>query len=318
MHIGCETMKMSIVTTMYYSEPYLESFYSVLLEALQKIEVDDYEIIFVNDGSPDDSLRKVLQFQESNARITVLDLSRNFGHHKAIIAGLSHARGEFVFLIDCDLEEDPGLLAQFWKEMHAPGNGGIDVIYGIQKKRKGGFFERSLGRFFYKALNYLISIEYPADSLTARLMKKRYVESVMRHQEKSLDVWGIFVLTGYNQLGVSTTKKSKGKSTYTLKKKISIALETITSLSHRPLYLIFFIGLLIFALSVVYIIYIIVNSLYYDMSAVMGWSSIIASIWFIGGLTILLLGIISIYLSKIFLEIKNRPLYLIKDIYKKS
>ena len=128
-------MKLSIVTTLYKSSPYIDEFYVRISKEAQKI-TNDYEIIFVDDGSPDDSLLKVVALYERDSRVKVVELSRNFGHHKAIMTGLSCAKGDFVFLIDSDLEEAPELLGSFWNELQKEDD--LDVVYGVQEKRKGG------------------------------------------------------------------------------------------------------------------------------------------------------------------------------------
>jgi putative glycosyltransferase len=305
-------MKLSVVTTLYYSQDYLEEFYTRTRKALLTI-TDDYQFVFVNDGSPDNSLDKVLQIQSQDKNVLIVDLSRNFGHHKAIMTGLRFATGDYVYLIDCDLEEDPELLIPFWDEIvKAPG---MDVVFGIQKKRKGGYFERISGRLFYSVFSLLTNIDYPHDTLTARLMSRRYVQGIDQFSEKEMDIWGLFVLNGFNQKGIYVKKGSKGKSTYTLKKKLRMALDTITSFSSRPLYLIFVLGLFVMAFSIVNIVYIIYKKIIWGVE-IEGWASILASVWLIGGLVIFILGIIGIYLSKLFLEVKNRPLTIIKDIYK--
>ena len=132
-------LRISVVTTLYYSEKYISEFYNRVSQVLTKI-TDDYEFIFVNDGSPDNSGEKILALQENYPNITLIELSRNFGHHQAILTGLQHVNGDYVFLIDCDLEEDPELLNSFWETIRKDQN--IDVVYGIQLKRKGNFFER--------------------------------------------------------------------------------------------------------------------------------------------------------------------------------
>lgn len=307
-------VKISVVTTLFHSEVFLPEFYSRIAKALQRV-TDEYEIIFVNDGSPDASAARVLNLMEQDPRLVLVDLSRNFGHHQAIMAGLSSAKGDFIFLIDSDLEEDPELLLSFWSVIHE--NTDVDVVYGIQQKRKGGFFERVSGQFFYKVLNLLTRFEYPANTLTARLMKKHYVDSVLDFKEKALDIWVIFILVGYNQKGILTEKKNKGSSTYTLRRKIMIGIDTITSFSHRPLYFIFAIGVLWSFLSIINISIILFKKWMYG-AEVEGWASIMASLWLIGGVIIFLIGIVSIYLSKMFLEIKNRPTTIIKNIYRKS
>ena len=143
-------MKLSIVTTLYKSSEYVEEFYKRITKEAKKI-TDDYEIIFVDDGSPDDSLKKCVSLHKQDQKIKVIELSRNFGHHKAIMTGLSYAKGDFVFLIDSDLEEDPEFLEIFWEELQSGED--LDVVYGLQKSRKGGWFEKFSGGLFYKVFN---------------------------------------------------------------------------------------------------------------------------------------------------------------------
>ncbi len=302
-------MKLSIVSTMYCSQGYLEEFCERASKAAAAIS-DDYEIVLVNDGSPDRSLQKALSLQQRYPEITIVDLSRNFGHHKAIMTGLHYAKGDYVFLIDCDLEEAPELLNDYWKAIQEPG---IDVVFGVQKSRKGGWFERTSGQLFYWLFSVITSVDYPANSLTARLMTRSYVESVITFKEKELDIWGVFVLVGYNQKALEVVKSSKGSTTYTLRKKIRMAIEMITSLSHRPLYLTFFFGILFLAISIVSIVVIVYEKYMYN--ATEGWASIMALIWFVSGVILFILGIFGVYLSKMFLEIKNRPLTLVREVY---
>jgi putative glycosyltransferase len=306
-------LKVSVVTTLYFSEKYIDEFYVRLKRAVTQI-TQDYEFIFVNDGSPDSVGSRVLQLQQNDRNIVLIDLSRNFGHHQAILTGLQHVKGDLVFLIDCDLEEDPELITTFWEAMRKDES--VDVVYGIQVRRKGNFFERTTGNLFYKFLNLITNFDYPANTLTARLMKSNYVAAVLDFREKALDVWAIFVLAGFNQIGIPVTKKSKGTSTYTLMRKIRMGIEIITSLSHRPLYYIFFVGIIWVCISAVYITVILVKKWIYG-AQIEGWASIMASLWLIGGVIIFILGLIGIYLSKIFLEIKDRPLSIIKTIYRK-
>ena len=162
-------MKLSIVTTLCYSPDYVNEFYERVSKEAKKI-TDDYEIIFVDDGSSDDSLQKAVALYEKDIKVKVIELSRNFGHHKAIMTGLSYAQGDFVFLIDSDLEEEPELLGKFWAEMQKDDT--VDVVYGVQKKRKGGWFERWSGEIYYKIVNKLGNMTIPKNIITARLMKK--------------------------------------------------------------------------------------------------------------------------------------------------
>jgi putative glycosyltransferase len=142
-------MRLSIVTTLYYSAPYIEEFYERICKAARKI-TDDIEVIFVNDGSPDNAFQKAISLCEKDKIAKVIDLSRNYGHHKAIMTGLAHADGDLVFLIDCDLEEKPEYLETFYREMVSSG---ADVVYGIQEIRKGGVREKITGAVYWKLFN---------------------------------------------------------------------------------------------------------------------------------------------------------------------
>jgi putative glycosyltransferase len=304
-------MKLSIVTTMYYSRDYLHEFYVRALAAVKKLEIS-YEFIFVDDGSPDDSVRVALDLQQMDASVKVVQLSKNYGHQRAIMTGLQYATGEHIFLIDCDLEEDPALLTEFWAKIHTQTD--LDVVYGIQAKRKGRWFERTSGRLFYKILRFLSSVDYPADTLTARLMTRKYVDAIKKFQEKELDLWGVFILVGFKQEAVVATKGDKGSSTYTFQKKIRRSIEVITSLSSRPLYITFIFGILSFGVAAFTIAIILYKKFFLDVD-VDGWTSILASVWLIGGMILLVLGVFGVYLSKMFLEIKSRPLTVVKNVY---
>lgn len=304
-------MKISVVTTLYYSEQYLWEFYRRIKESILPI-TNSYEIIFVNDGSPDQSLPTALAIQEVDNKVTIIDLTRNFGHHKAIMTGLRFSTGDFVFLIDCDLEESPELLTPFWNEMTQSSD--VDVVYGIQKTRKGNLSERLLGSIFYRIFLLLSDIDYPQNTLTARLMSRRYIQKVTHFQEKELDLWGLFVLAGFHQKGIPVDKGHKGTTTYTFRKKLRMAIDTLTSFSSKPLHLIFLTGVCMLLFSLLNICFIFYQKFFYGIN-VEGWASVLASIWFVGGLIVFILGVISIYLSKMFIEIKARPLTIIKDVY---
>lgn len=305
-------MQLSIVTTLYYSAPYLEEFYTRICFEVEKI-TDDYEIIFVNDGSPDDALDIALSFHRRDDRIRVIDLSKNFGHHKAIMTGLTYSRGDLIFLIDCDLEEDPELLGKFYDERI---RNDVDVVYGVQASRKGGVFERISGQVFYKFLNFLYSYELPKDTLTARLMTKRYVASLIEHREREIYIDGLWAITGFEQIPITVKKHSKGASTYDLRRKLSMAVNAITSFSNKPLVYIFYLGSVVLSLSTLAACYLIIRKIFFN-EYLMGWPSLIVSIWFMGGLTFFCLGIIGIYLSKIFIETKQRPYTIIKKFYER-
>ncbi len=306
-------MKLSIVTSLYFSSPYIMEFYERICLAAEKI-TDDYEIILVNDGSPDNSLEVAISLFEKDKRIKIIDLSKNFGHHKAIMTGLSYSSGDLVFQIDIDLEEEPEILVDFYETFVQSD---VDVVYGVQKKRKGGLFEKISGFFFYTLFNLLSNVKLPHNILMARLMSRRYVNSLLAHQEREVALGGLWQITGYNQIPIYVNKNNKGSTTYTLYKRISLSLKHITSFSNRPLIFISILGVIIIGLTIIYALY---NLYIYTIvgETPSGFTSIILSIWLLGGLTIFSLGVIAIYLSTVFIETKNRPYTIVRHIYEKD
>jgi putative glycosyltransferase len=306
-------MKLSIVTSMYFSAPYIMEFYQRICQAAEKI-TDDFEIIMVNDGSPDNSLEISISIQEKDKRVRIVDLSKNFGHHKAMMTGLSYSRGDLVFLIDIDLEEKPEILLDFYDTFIKSDT---DVVYGVQKKRKGGLFEKISGALFYSLFNLLSNVKMPHNLLMSRLMSRRYVDSLLAHQEREVALGGLWQITGYRQIPLIVNKHSKGTTTYTLYKRLALSLKHITSFSNRPLLLISLLGIIILFVTLIYALY----NLYIFFivgEAPSGFTSIIISIWLLGGLTIFSLGVIAIYLSTVFIETKNRPYTIVRDVYEKK
>ena len=303
-------MDLSIVTTLYYSAPYLEQFYARVCAAAQGVTAN-FEIVLVNDGSPDDSLQTAISLHRKDQRVRVIDLSRNFGHHKAMMTGLTHACGELVFLIDCDLEEEPELLETFYRKLKATE---ADVVFGVQQKRKGRLFERITGAIFFKLFNVLSTHPIPQNLITARLMTRKYVKALVQHRERETMIAGLWTLTGFDQVSLPVKKHLKTSSTYDLRRKVSHLVNAITSFSSKPLVLIFYLGCVILFLSSISALVLIIRKLFFG-ELLLGWPSLIVSIWLLGGLTIFCLGVIGIYLSKIFIEVKQRPYAIVKDVY---
>ena len=303
-------MKLSIVTTLYKSSPYVDEFYERISKEAKKI-TDDYEIIFVDDGSPDDSLQKCIALHRQDPKVKVIELSRNFGHHKAIMTGLSHAQGDFVFLIDSDLEEEPELLGQFWNELQDSND--LDVVYGVQESRKGNWFEKYTGGWFWKVFNKLAHVTISKNPLTVRLMNKNYVNNLVTFEEKELFLAGIFELVGFNQKPLKVKKDSKKSTTYGIAQKIKLLNNAIVSFSSFPLYLSFYLGLIISSFSFIYGVYLVTNKVFFNVVS-SGWTSVMVSIWFFSGVILLTIGILGLYISKIFNEVKQRPI-IIKKVY---
>ena len=307
-------MELSIVTCLFYSAPYIEEFYTRISAAAQKI-TDDYEIIFVNDGSPDNSLEIAISLFEQDKKVKVIDLSKNYQHHKAVMTGLEYTSGSLVFGIDCDLEEEPELLSTFFEEKKK--NPDADVIYGVQETRKGGVFERQSGSLFYSLFNMLSSDRITPNLTSASISTRRYVQSLVQHKEREVYLPGISATTGYNKVPITVKKDSRGSSSYTLRRKIALFINAITSFSNKPLIYVFYLGCIISLLSGGAGFYLILRKVFFG-DVLVGWSSVMVSLWFLGGLLIFCLGVLGIYLSKIFVEVKQRPYTIIRHIYERG
>lgn len=304
-------MKLSIVSTLYRSASYINEFHARASATARHLVEDDFEIILVNDGSPDNSLDVAVKIAEQDSHVVVVDLSRNFGHHKAMMTGLAHARGERIYLIDSDLEEEPEWLERFAAQMEEENT---DVVYGVQRERKGGTFERITGSIFYKLFRTLTGIDQPNNIVTARLMSRRYVQALLNHQERELNIGGLWIITGYKQTTQVVRKHSSSPTTYTLSGKLSHLVNAVTSFSSQPLVFTFYSGLLISISALLFIAYLFLRY-FFISTPPSGYTSLIASIWFFSGLIIFFLGVQGIYLSKIFTEVKQRPYTIIRHIY---
>lgn len=306
-------MQLSIVSTLYRSAPNIEEFHRRVMAAAETI-TDDIELILVNDGSPDDSLTRSLALQHADPRIVVLDLARNFGHHKAIMTGLAHAQGDLVFLVDSDLEEPPELLSRFYVEMNA---GDWDVVYGIQARRRGGWFERTTGAAFFWLVSVLSDQPLPRNLLTARLMRQDYVRALVSHEDREAHFSYLAALTGFHQRPLEVEKLSLSPTTYSFGRKLRMAVQHITTTSTKLLPLVLYFGGAISALAACLIGFYVLRYLTKGVS-VDGFTSLIVSVWFLGGATLLILGIIGIYISAILAEVKRRPYTHLRAIYRSS
>lgn len=303
-------MDLSIVTTLYRSELYINDFYERVSRSAKKI-TDDYEIIFVNDGSPDTSLEKALAIFNSDKKVKIVDFSCNQGHHKALMTGLKKARGGMVFMIDSDLEEKPELLELFYEYYR---NNHADVVLGIQQHRKGGLFERWSGKVFYSVFNWFSDVKIPDNQLTVRLMSRRYVNALTKFKDKNVFLAGLMQLAGFTQLPVAIKKEDKKSSSYTLRKKIDLLINAITSFSEKPLVLIFQSGVVITLFSLLTGLFFLIKKLFWGIE-IPGWTSLALLIFFFSGIIVFFQGIIGIYLAKIYIETKKRPYTTIREYY---
>lgn len=309
-------MKLSIVTTMYKSENHLEQFYHRIRKTISELQVENFEIIFVDDGSPDNSVEVIKKLMRPGRRIKLIELSRNFGHHFAIMTGLAHAKGELIFVIDSDLEEEPELLRQFWYEFFDKPNrdGEVEVVFGYQLHRKGKFMERVSGSIFYSIYSVFVKTgTMKRNVLTVRLMSRKFVKALLKFDEREFYFAPVSSIVGFNQLGIPVKKLSISKTSYSSITKYNLAINSLFNFSIVPLYFVFYAGLLTSAIALVAGVSLLIKILIYG-SNVDGWASLMISLWGIGGFIIFSLGIVAIYVSKIFIETKKRPFTIIKDI----
>ncbi len=306
-------MKLSIVTTLYQSAPTIDEFYCRVIAAAEPI-THDIELLMVNDGSPDDSLSLALALHRADPRVVVVDLARNFGHHKAMMTGLAHTTGDLVFLIDSDLDEDPKLLAGFYERFM---KGDSDVVYGIQQARRGGLVERMSGAVFFSLVDALSDQRIPRNLATVRLMTRDYVRALVRHRDREFVISQLWQLTGFRQVAVPFRKLSGSPTTYSLRMRIEMAVKYLTTTSTKLLYFILYAGVAIFALSVATIVFYVFRYLASGIG-VDGFTSLIVSIWFFGGLTTFILGVIGIYVANIVSETKRRPYTVVQRVHRRE
>ena len=307
-------MKLSVVTTMYRSSAHIAEFVERVERTIEKI-TSDYEIVLVNDGSPDDSLAIALNLQENNPKIIIIDLSRNFGHHEAIVAGIECTSGKHVFLMDCDLQEQPEWLPLFREQMNESG---ADVVFGVQKKRAGSILSRVAGSLFWKSINIMSKVSIPQNPMTCRLMTRSYVEALLKAGDKVIYLAGVFAWVGFDQQPIYLTKEeiTTNISTYSFIQKIIQVADSFSSFSVAPLFLVFLLGLFTWTASILYSTFLIISKIIHPDFVLTGFTSMMVSIWFLSGLILLSLGLVGLYSAKILKESKNRPLFVTKKIYK--
>jgi putative glycosyltransferase len=305
-------LELSVVTMLYRSERYLHEFHGRMLAAAGRV-TSRFEIVYVDDGSPDASAATVRQLGAGDPRVVLVELSRNFGHHRAAVAGLAHARGRRVFILDVDLEERPEWLPDFAAQLDQSG---ADVVFGVSRVRKGTLFRRLLGGIFWKLFNALSDVRVPENPCTVRLMSRRYVDALLTLPDRNLFLAGSYAWLGFRQESRPVEKGLRPTaSSYTARRLIALFVDAVTSFTSYPLRLIFGSGIVIATLSLVSGSALVFYKLARPEAISLGWASIVVSIWFLGGLTISFLGVIGIYLAKVFNETKGRPLYVVKAVH---
>jgi dolichol-phosphate mannosyltransferase len=282
-----------------------------LSESLSELDDLDFEIVYVDDGSKDSTPEILREIQSSEAAVRVVRLSRNFGHQIAVTAGLEHARGDAVVLIDADLQDPPEVIHEFVKAWRD----GADVAYGVRAEREGETaFKLATASAFYRLINRLSDTPIPRDTGDFRLMDRRVVDAFLQMPERARFVRGMVSWTGFRQEAVRYRRAPRfaGETKYPLGKMLSFATDGILSFSYVPLRLATWMGFLTAGLALIGVIYALVVRLLTD-DWVRGWALIFITILFIGGVQLVFLGVIGEYLGRVYGEVKNRPLYLVSE-----
>lgn len=300
----------SVIAPIYNEEKNIFELYRRIKEVLLQID-NNYEIMFVNDGSKDNSISLIKQLAEKDDKVKYIDFSRNFGHQIAVTAGIDAVCGERIVIIDSDLQDPPELILEMIKK-HKEG---YQVVYARRKTRKGEtFFKKFTAKMFYRTLSKLTSVDIPLDTGDFRLIDRKVAEELKKMPEPNKFLRGQIAWIGFKQTFVEFERDPRlhGTTGYPLKKMLKFALDGITAFSDAPLKFASTIGFIMSGLSLVIILYAIL-SYFFSGSLMSGWTSLMITITFLGGIQLLSLGIIGEYISRVIQNVRRRQLYIVQD-----
>ncbi|HWZ21685.1 MAG TPA: glycosyltransferase family 2 protein [Cytophagaceae bacterium] len=302
--------ELSIVIPIFNEESNIFNLYDRLKKVLESL-TPNYELIFVNDGSKDKSITLIKELAQKDSTIKFIDFSRNFGHQIAVTAGLDRAVGKAVVIIDADLQDPPELIADMYSKMKE----GYEVVYAKRRKRNGEtVMKKVTAKLFYRILGNLTSISIPVDTGDFRIMDRKVVDILKQMPEQHKFLRGQISWIGFNQTYVEYDREERfgGETGYTYKKMFNFALDGITSFSNAPLKFATLSGFIVSGIAFVIMLYAL-YSRFVIKNYVPGWTSMILSVMFIGGIQLISIGIIGEYISRISVNIRNRPLYIVRD-----
>jgi glycosyltransferase involved in cell wall biosynthesis len=305
-------MKISVVTPIYKSELIIPELVKRLTDVLSA-NFPDYEIILVNDGSPDNSWNIIQSLAKENNRIIGIQLSRNFGQHHAITAGLSKSTGDWIVVMDCDLQDRPEEIINLYKKSQE----GYELVVAKKIKRQDNFIRKIESNLFYYVLNKLTGIKVSSGIGNFGIYHQKVIDHYLNLKEEYRSFGMMIIWMGFKrfELEVQSDERFSGKSSYTLIKKMKLALTTITSFSDRVLIFMIFSGLFITMLSILILILHII-SVWLNSQPLEGWTSLIISIYMSLGIIVSSLGVLGLYIGKIFSQVKNRPIFIISSTTK--
>jgi polyisoprenyl-phosphate glycosyltransferase len=300
----------SVVAPVFNEEETLPHFYQRVVEVMEGVG-ESFELVLVNDGSRDGSFLKMQELHKCDPRVRVIDFSRNFGHQIAISAGLDHARGQAVIIIDSDLQDPPEVIP----ELIAHWKNGAEVVYAQRARRKGETrFKLLTAAAFYRLIGRMTSITIPRDTGDFRLLDRRVVDALVKMREHHRFMRGLSAWVGFRQEAVLYERQERfaGTTKYPLRKMISFSLDAITSFSHIPLELATSFGFLLASISLIGIVIAAILRIF--TGAIIGQASTLILVLFLGGIQLIFLGIIGEYLGRIYDEVRARPLYIVREV----
>ncbi|NTV31139.1 glycosyltransferase family 2 protein [candidate division WWE3 bacterium] len=300
----------TFVFPVYNEEQSIAKLVEEMFRVREKID-DDVEMLFINDGSKDNTERILLNYAKEHSSIKVISFSRNFGHQIALTAGLDYARGDAVVVMDSDLQDPPMValeLIEKWK-------GGYEIVYAKRRSRKDGFLKKLTAWGFYRTLRTLSSIDIPEDTGDFRLLDRKVVDTLKQFRESSRFMRGLTSYVGFKQTAVLFDRNERfaGETKYPWRKMAKFAWDGITSFSMIPLRISTYLGFFVAILSLIGIGYALFMKLFFPDITVTGWTLMIIAIFFIGGTQMVVLGIMGEYIGRIYTEVRNRPLYIVKQ-----
>jgi len=303
-------VELSVIVPIYNEQSIIKELYDRLVNTVRKI-TDNYELIFVNDGSKDDSLLELMKLTQIDKHVFFINFSRNFGHQIAVTAGLDSCSGNAVVIIDGDLQDPPELIFDLYNKYKE----GYDVVYAKRLEREGeSLFKRITAKIFYRILRKITSIDIPLDTGDFRLIDKKIVDYLKLMPEQNKFLRGQIAWLGFNQTFVlfNRDKRKYGKTGYSLSKMLHFAMDGITSFSDKPLLFVTKLGFFISGVTFLVILYAIYSHYILDRT-ITGWTSLIISSMFIGGVQLISIGIIGEYISRINKNVLKRPLYIVRN-----
>lgn len=304
-----EPIQISVVSPIYGCKACLPELYERLVASLSQIS-PSFEIILVNDACPENSWECIELLCERDSRVKGINLSRNFGQHYAISAGLDHARGEWVVVMDCDLQDQPEEILKFY----AKAQEGYDIVFGQRVNRKDSFFKKFGSAAFNKVLEYFTGARHDNTIANFGIYAKKVIATINRYREQSRDFLLFAKLVGFKKavIEIEHAPRAHGESSYTLSKLIRLAIDSIVSHSNKPLRLCIKLGFFIAMASMGFAFWLILRYFFYH-TPTEGWTSLMVSMFFMFGLLFAIIGIVGLYIGKIFDEVKQRPLYIIGE-----